>query len=390
MDQQQRLADPPTLARLALGMSVPARPAIGRQARLTRLVYRSRAALPLTGRPLAGMLRQARRRNQAGQVTGLLVADGTHYLQWLEGPAEGVGAVMRSIARDPRHASVEIIENGPAEARRFAGWDMRLATEGAADATCPALLLPGRMVEGMFTEGLAGLLGSLGSTGTRAAPPDRSGLPAGHDMLDSLIAGLGDSARRPGALVVGGDARRHLALLVEPAARRLGDLWGSDALSEFEMTLRLGRLQLLARQLGREGRMAPSPGRVPRLLVAPMPGEAHALGAVLASEWLWLSGWAHEFEIARDDAALRARLAALPFDVLDLSLSPAFLRLDEAAALRGRLAGFRAASCRPGLRIRLSGRIFAQQPWLAGLVGADQVAGGCDGMDAALLRLAGG
>jgi len=91
-----------------------------------------------------------------------------------------------------------------------------------------------------------------------------------------------------------------------------------------------------------------------------MPGEPHALGAVLASEWLWLSGWPHAFEIEPTDAALIACLAGARSDLLDLSLSQALRRLDEAGALRRRLAG---------------------------LVGADAVAGSCNGLDAALLRL---
>jgi hypothetical protein len=121
-----------------------------------------------------------------------------------------------------------------------------------------------------------------------------------------------------------------------------------------------------------------------------MPGEAHVLGAVLASEWLWLSGWPHAFEIAAMDAALQECLGRARFDLLDLSLSPVHRRSDEAGALRRRLAAFRAASRNPALRIRLSGRLFAQQPWLAGLVGADTVSGTCDGLDLDLLRLAEG
>lgn len=175
--------------------------------------------------------------------------------------------------------------------------------------------------------------------------------------------------------------------MIEPAARRLGDLWMTDALSEIEVTIALGRLQSLVRLLGRKACHASLREDAPAVLVAPMPGEPQALGAVLASEWLWLSGWPHAFESERTDAALIACLTGARFDLLDLLLSQAFRRVDEAGALRRRLAAFRAASRNSGLRIRLSGRLLEQQPWLAGLVGADAVSGSCNGLDAALLRL---
>nr|WP_260170912.1 BLUF domain-containing protein [Roseococcus suduntuyensis] len=375
--------------------SPPSRPLHQREVPLTRLVYRSRAALPLMGRPLAEMLRVARRRNQAAGVTGLLMADGTHYLQWLEGPAASLGAVMNAISADPRHGGVEILADAPVAARRFAGWDMRLAAEGAPRADCPALHLPGRLVAGLWTDSgqEPDLLGSLGAT--RQVGESRRGTapPAERAVLDALLTALAETGTALDSIAPamrGKDARRHFVTLIEPAARRLGDLWMRDALSEAEVTMLLCRMQTWVRQLGQGERVPRLRADAPHVLVAPLPGEMHALGAVLATEWLWLSGWQHEFDIFPSDAALCARLAGAPHDMLELSLSPAFHRLDEVEALRRRLAGFRAASCNRALRIRLSGRLFAGQPWLAGLVGADAVAGGCEGVDAALWRLAAG
>jgi len=390
--------------------------AVPRDSTLVRLVYRSRAALPLSGKPLADMLRAARRRNHRESVTGLLVADGSRYLQWLEGPPAGVATLMRSIALDRRHDSIEVLSDAAVPARRFAGWDMRLATEDGPDGPCAALHLPGPVIGDLWSEsrrtpdlmaslgtaprtgaeraGGASLLGLIGdtvtSTHTTQADP-RQPLPRMQGKaLDQFLAALVDATTPVEALALpdlGTDARRHFAAVIEPATRRLGDLWMADALSEIEVTIALGRLQSLVRLLGRKASHASLRADAPAVLVAPMPGEPHVLGAVLASEWLWLSGWPHGFEIERTDAALIGCLAGARFDLLDLSLSQVFRRLDEAGALRRRLAAFRAASRNPALRIRLSGRLFAQQPWLAGLVGADAVAGSCSGLDAALLRL---
>jgi hypothetical protein len=389
-----------------------------RQDSLIRLVYRSRAALPLSGGPLADMLRAARCRNRQMCVTGLLMADGHHYLQWLEGPPAGVATLMRSIALDRRHDSIEVLSECPVASRCFAGWDMRLASDRDLAGAPPALLLPGSVIGGLWAEPerVPDLMATLGMaqrtgresargtalrdivrgamTGGPAAPcGGHSGQPSiGAEEMRRFLEALGDDSLPVEAIALPsgrGDVRRHFAALIEPAARRLGDLWMEDALSEFAVTIALGRLQVLVRHLGVVGGGAALRRHAPAVLVAPMPGESHGLGATLDSEWLWLSGWPHAFEIAATDALLQRVLRRASFDLLDLSLSPCFERRDGAGLLRRRLSGFRAASCNPALRIRLSGRLFARQPWLAGLVGADAVSGTCHGLDAALLHLAG-
>lgn len=393
---------------------VPAPPQDG----LVRLVYRSRATLPLVGAPLGAMLRAARRRNHSVGVTGLLVADRGKYLQWLEGPPAGVAQLMRSISLDRRHDSIELLSEGQVLSRRFAGWDMRLAADDAPAGSPPALHIPGALIDGLWADaaqvpdlmatlGTAPRTGCEGARGTTLLDLMRGGMtngvatPSGPhrfqpavnaEELHRFLAALGDDSLPVEAIALPsghGDVRRHFAALVEPAARRLGDLWMEDALSEFEMTIALGRLQVLVRHLGVVGGGPALRRHVPAVLVAPMPGESHCLGATLDSEWLWLSGWPHAFEIAATDAVLQRVLRTARFDLLDLSLSPCFERLDVVGLLRRRLSGFRAASCNPALRIRLSGRLFARQPWLAGLVGADAVSGTCHGLDAALLHLAG-
>lgn len=377
--------------------------------RLTRLVYRSRAVLPLAAAPLGDLLAAARRRNHREGVTGLLIADRGHYLQWLEGPPAGVATLMRSIALDRRHDSIEVVSEGPVAARCFAGWDMRLAADDADAAAPAALHLPGpliealhaepdRLTETMATLGLAPRDGSEPQPGTALLPLIRGAVPrttpvmAGAEDLARFLALLGEPgiAVEDIALPGGrGDGRRHVATLFEPAARRLGDLWMEDAASELEVTIALGRLQALVRHLGRSVGVVALRPLLPSVLVAPMPGEPHGLGATLASEWLWMSGWAHGFEIEETDMALARHLRAGRYDLLDLSLSPSFERLDGAGLLRRRLGRFREASANKALRIRLSGRLFAQRPWLAGLVGADAVSGTAHGLDTVLRRLAG-
>lgn len=377
---------------------------------IVRIVYRSRSAEMLAGERLASMLRIARISNHRVGVTGLLLAGAKGYLQWLEGPREGVEERMRSITLDPRHESIEVLTESRMPERLFAGWDMRLAIGHDASAgSGSALRLPGPLLDGLCAGSdevpalLAGLgwargaqasPGSVGPRQVRAERGARSHPALAQEALDHFLRMLQAGVARPeemssesGQAAGRTDARHQFVALVEPASRRLGDLWAEDLIADAEVTVGLVQLQGLVRRLGRDAVPSLPHGRVPRVLVTPLPGEQHALGAVLDSEWLWVSGWPHAFETGMSDEALRHCLAAESLDLLDLTLSPAFLRLDMLAALRGRLARFRAVSRNQQLRIRLGGRVFAGQPWLAALVGADAVGASCHGLDRDLARL---
>ena len=378
-------------------------PGSGLDGALTRLVYRSRATLPLAGRSLAAMLQGARRRNRRVGVTGLLVADGRHYLQWLEGPAAGIATLMRAIGQDPRHDEIRVLVDAPLAARRFCGWDMRLASGGNPHTACPSLHLPVPLAERLLAGDAAApdLLATLGTPLPRGPAASPLGerlravlLPAQgpEDPSAALLQPFLDAIARPDLpvaaipLPAARDLRRLFTGLLEPAARRLGDLVLADALPEAALTIALGRMQALGRLLGQRQAAPPLRPSGPAVLVAPLPGEEHLLGAVLASEWLWLSGWAHGFAIPATDAALTARLRAERIDLLDLALSPALVRRGHLPGLRRRLAGFRAAA-HPGLHIRLSGRLFAENRLAGGLLGADSASGSCAGLDAVLARL---
>ena len=387
---------------------------------LRRLVYRSRATLPLSGEPLAAMLQAARHRNHRMGVTGLLVADGKRYLQWLEGPSDGVRTLMHSISLDRRHDSIEVLAETPVDARTFKGWDMRLASDSVSlSGALPSLEIPAPLVDSLWAQStdMPDLMATLGvdPAATRRAEPHgaaptmigdlrmarESGLrearrpfPVPQAELDRLIGSLLDGRSRidhmlrPDVPVSRpSDVRKTFVTLIEPVARRLGDLWQQNDLAEFDVTIALGRLHVLIHHLAQsEGWVRPRPA-APRVLVASVPGEPHSLSAVLDAESLWMAGWMPAFDVPPTDAALEQRLRDERFDLLDLSLSPVFERRDRLGDLRRRLTGFRAASRNPGLCIRLAGRVFPEHQLLAGLVGADVVARSCHRVDRQLARL---
>ena len=90
------------------------------------LSYRSHSTIAAdqADAELAKILRVARANNAALAITGALMLYDTWFAQVLEGPEKSVRALFERIKADERHASVEILEQGPAEARAFARWAM--------------------------------------------------------------------------------------------------------------------------------------------------------------------------------------------------------------------------------------------------------------------------
>lgn len=404
---------------------------------LSTLVYRSRAVAPLPFEDLQHLTRTAQARNHREAVTGVLLHDDGRFFQWLEGPADGVERVMRSIRADPRHTDLDVLDRRPSSARRFDGWDMKLAARGTASArwTGEVLEPPPGIVENLRRRPAAApdLLVEL-------VPPP-AGPPAGESPLAASLAGLAlgrstasvlksvildaviprllhghgppaADAEPPRAnprapelaeLLVApdqaasldlirelrgkdGDARPLYAPLFEPAARGLGDLWGDDLCSEFDVALGLCRLQTAVRLLGVDAPRAVFGGVQPNVLVAPVPGEPHQLAGALDTEWLWNAGWTPRFEFPADDRALADLVSGAWIDVLDLSLSAAFRRAESLPRLARTIAHARRASRNPALVVVVGGRAFAEAGAPGPDVGADLASRTSRNVDRLMLR----
>ncbi|WP_144763189.1 BLUF domain-containing protein [Curtobacterium sp. 9128] len=100
---------------------------------LTSLVYMSVANDTMTDDDLVAMLREARLRNDALGVSGLLLAKGGKFLQVLEGQAWSVEDRFDAIERDTRHRQVKTLSREDIDARRFDGWAMAFAAPTDAD-----------------------------------------------------------------------------------------------------------------------------------------------------------------------------------------------------------------------------------------------------------------
>lgn len=160
--------------------------------------------------------------------------------------------------------------------------------------------------------------------------------------------------------------------LLQPVARRLGDLCNQDICHDVEVTVGMWRLQSLVRDLSAEFQAeAPPVASNHSVLVATQPGEPHMLGMRLDAEFFWRAGWDVMCEFPATDAELEALVADQWFDVLDLSLSNAFHRDHRLAAMTATIQAVRRASFNPDIRVMGCGRIFLDHPEFSLLIGAD-------------------
>lgn len=91
---------------------------------LSTLVYRSRASASLTEEGIHQLLGAARLRNKSIGVTGILLFDGIHFVQLLEGPERALDGLFDVIRQDDRHRHVVQLLRDDAPGRRFEGDEM--------------------------------------------------------------------------------------------------------------------------------------------------------------------------------------------------------------------------------------------------------------------------
>lgn len=101
---------------------------------LHEILYCSQLAAGQSPAIVGTIVAQARARNAERGITGLLVFDGLHFCQHLEGPREVVARLMSRIGEDPRHEQVRVVYDGALSRRTYLRFDLGLAqTEDADD-----------------------------------------------------------------------------------------------------------------------------------------------------------------------------------------------------------------------------------------------------------------
>jgi MerR family transcriptional regulator, light-induced transcriptional regulator len=398
---------------------------------LSTLVYQSRPVKLFTETELQDLLDHARARNHANSITGLLVYDHGCFFQWLEGPAAAVAEIWASIQRDPRHGNVEVLGEKPITKRLFSEWDMRLAwRKDAAHIAIPASVeVSDTVLERLRAnpdqnnpawDELAAL-GEPDKDGVAAAAIEstepsyeRIGEVVASELIPRLLmvhraaavdeskSGIASAGARRIDITETSDvieeftqcvlsedpaaAGTYAALLhekglaiesiflhvLQPTARRLGDLCNQDICHDVEVTVGMWRLQSLVRDLSADFQAeAPPVASNHSVLVATQPGEPHMLGMRLDAEFFWRAGWDVMCEFPATDEELENLVREQWFDVLDLSLSSAFQRDHRLAAMTATIQAVRRASFNPNIRVMVCGRVFLEHPEFSLLIGAD-------------------
>jgi hypothetical protein len=93
---------------------------------LKSLTYTSLAAIDLKPDDLEAIHRTARDINALEGVTGMLIYNGIHFLQVIEGAPNAIDDLVERLRRDPRHSGLEIRDEHEIEERSFPSWSMEL------------------------------------------------------------------------------------------------------------------------------------------------------------------------------------------------------------------------------------------------------------------------
>lgn len=192
---------------------------------------------------------------------------------------------------------------------------------------------------------------------------------------DRPASELIDSLRGRGASVEG-----LFLHLLAPAARHLGSLWEQDLCDFTEVTVGVGRMQQLMRELSPVfGTEVEHPPHGLRILLAPAPGEQHTFGLSMVAEFFRRAGWEVVGGMAEADADPVDMVREMWFDVVGLSVGNE-ARLDW---LSTGIAALRRSSLNQGIGVMVGGPIFREHPEHVALVGADATA--VDGRHAPML-----
>ncbi|HCU2191436.1 TPA: diguanylate phosphodiesterase, partial [Klebsiella variicola] len=93
---------------------------------LTTIIYRSHICDNVSFKSIEAMVARANERNGQADVTGILLFNGTHFFQLIEGPEEKVRDIYQKIVLDPRHYNLVELFCDYAPSRRFGKVGMEL------------------------------------------------------------------------------------------------------------------------------------------------------------------------------------------------------------------------------------------------------------------------
>jgi methanogenic corrinoid protein MtbC1 len=211
------------------------------------------------------------------------------------------------------------------------------------------------------------------------APEQRSVSSNAHvdpDLIEkyallSLSSGVDSLLSIIGALIERGVSVEVIYLeLLGPAARRLGEYWDEDRVSFADVSIALGRLQHVVRELSlnRTHEVPASAGMA--ALFAPAPGEQHTFGLLIIEEFFRRSGWRTWAELSGSLQEIVSVVQTHHFDIFGITAG-SDEKLDLIAPM---IMSVRRASRNRDITVLVGGRLFVGRPELVTKVGADAMA----------------
>jgi hypothetical protein len=102
---------------------------------LKSITYTSLASIDLAADDLADIHASARKLNALDGITGLLIFNGTHFLQIVEGAGPAIDELLLRLRRDRRHSGLEVRDERAIDRRSFPDWSMELVRVDSGYAT---------------------------------------------------------------------------------------------------------------------------------------------------------------------------------------------------------------------------------------------------------------
>jgi len=160
--------------------------------------------------------------------------------------------------------------------------------------------------------------------------------------------------------------------LLAPSARRLGQMWESDECDFVEVTVSLGRMQRLLRDLSQvfladATRTEP----VGSVLLTCIPGEQHTLGIIMVGEFLLRDGWRVLVGAPWSESDLLTMVGTEWYDVIGFSVGSE----SRLPLLKRDIRRLKSASRNPHVQFMVGGQVFSDDPTIADQVGANAIAG---------------
>ncbi len=160
----------------------------------------------------------------------------------------------------------------------------------------------------------------------------------------------------------------HLEL-VEPTARRLGELWDVDQVDFVAVTVGISRLQRIVHHFADLGGVGPYDDRR-RALVMVAPGENHRLGNQIVQKFLKAAGWSVFTLDGSDHEKLTDFVTREWLAVVAISISGHSQTINLAKMIKS----IRGHSLNPHIGVMIGGPMVSLRPELVDELGADGTA----------------